>query len=312
MLSVHLKRQSFAPPLKNSRRPRSTLYIAVFTIILAILLFDVQGAMIKHMGSRYPIEQIALFRNLFGILPNLCALYFSAQWRASGASWKLTRWKLGLGRGLLLIVAQMCLYSSLVHMELATATTLAFVSPLFITILSIPMFGHRVGWWRGFAVVLGFTGVILVLGPGSDTFTLVALLPITAALFYAFSSLSSRLFDATVPTAMIGIYASAGAMCAASALTLISGNWISMNSIDDWLWFVAMGMCGGCAVLLLITAYRMTEPSSLSPFEYFGIPFSFALGWLFFNEAPFDSLFPGVLLIVGGGLMVIWRERKRR
>ena len=53
----------------------------------------------------------------------------------------------------------------------------------------------------------------------------------------------------------------------------------------------------------------MSDPSSLSPFEYFGIPFSFCLGWIFFAESPFDSLFPGVLLIVGGGLLVLWRER---
>jgi drug/metabolite transporter (DMT)-like permease len=59
----------------------------------------------------------------------------------------------------------------------------------------------------------------------------------------------------------------------------------------------------------------MAEPSSLSPFEYFGIPFSFFLGWIFFSETPFDRLIPGAFLIVGGGLVIIWRERflkKRR
>lgn len=278
--------------------------------MLAIFLFDVQGALIKHVGSVYPIEQIALFRNFFGIFPNLLVLYFSTQWRVSGASWKLTRWKLGIGRGLILNVAQMCLYFSLVHMELATATTLAFAGPLFVTILSIPLLGHKVGWWRTFAVVLGFSGVMLVLEPGSDAFSAVALLPIFAALLYAFSSVSARLFEAEVPTALIGIYASVGAMCAALLLVLVSGHWVAMDSLVDWLWFVAIGCCGGFAVLLLITAYRMADPSSLSPFEYFGIPFSFTLGWLFFDETPFDALFPGVLLIVAGGLLVIWRERK--
>ena len=62
-----------------------------------------------------------------------------------------------------------------------------------------------------------------------------------------------------------------------------------------------MGAAGGVAVFCLISAYRLADPSSLSPFEYFGIPFSFALGWLFFSEAPFEKLIPGVFLIVGGG-----------
>ena len=67
---------------------------------------------------------------------------------------------------------------------------------------------------------------------------------------------------------------------------------------------------GGCAVLLLITSFRMTEQSNLAPFSYFGIPIAFVLGWVFFDEAPWSDLFPGALLIVAGGLMIIWRERQ--
>jgi len=264
------------------------------------------------MGSRYPVEQIALFRNLFGIFPNLLVLFFTAHWRASGARWSLVRWKLGFGRGFLLIAAQMCLYTALVYMQLATATTLAFAGPFFVTLLSVPLLGHKVGGWRIGAVLLGFTGVVLVMQPGGDAFTLFALLPITAAFFYAISSLTTRFFNADEPTALIGIYASIGAFIAALFLVVFLDNWVPMSSLADWLWFVGMGMVGGCAVLCLITAYRMADPSSLSPFEYFGIPFSFFLGWMFFNESPFSSLFPGVLFIVSGGLLVIWRERKMK
>jgi drug/metabolite transporter (DMT)-like permease len=56
----------------------------------------------------------------------------------------------------------------------------------------------------------------------------------------------------------------------------------------------------------------MTEPSNLAPFNYFGILFAFALGWIFFGEAPVERLLPGALLIVTGGLLVVWRERRVR
>lgn len=261
------------------------------------------------MGQAYPTEQIMLFRNFFGLFPHVFVLLFSAAVHKGGRAWKLKRWKLGFGRGLMLIVAQMCFYYSVIHMDLATATTLAFCGPLFLTMLSIPMLGHKVGIWRGLAVVIGFVGVVLVMQPGSDVFSKVAILPIGAALFYALASLSSRLFDNDVPTALINIYSTLGALVASIVLTLLTGNWIAMTSATDWLWFIAMGTVGGFAVLLLITAYRMAEPSLLSPFEYFGIPFSFILGWIFFAEAPVDALFPGVLFIVGAGLLTIWRER---
>ena len=73
-----------------------------------------------------------------------------------------------------------------------------------------------------------------------------------------------------------------------------------------------MGGFGGCAVLLLITAVRMTEQSNLAPFSYFGIPVAFVMGWVFFDEAPWRDLFPGALLIVAGGMVIIWRERRLR
>lgn len=261
------------------------------------------------MGERYPVEQIAFFRNMFGILPNLLLFYFSIKKRVGGRSWRITHWRLAFARGLVLILAQMCFYTSLLHMQLATATTLAFAGPLFVTLLSVPMLGHKVGWWRGFAVAFGFLGVVMVMQPGRDAFTAVALLPIAAAFFYAIASLSARFFDKQEPTSLISVYSSAAAMLAASVLLMFKGEWVALVDLTDWLWFIAMGTTGGCAVFLMITAYRMTDPSSLSPFEYFGIPFSFLLGWAFFGEAPFDSLLPGVLFIVGGGLLVLWRER---
>ena len=282
---------------------------AVLIVILSIFLFDVQGALIKHMGGRYPVEQISFYRNLFGILPNLLLLFFSTEWHRNGRSLGVGLWQLALGRGLLLVLAQLTFYTALVHMELATATTLAFAGPLFVTTLSIPLLGHKVGWVRSSAVILGFIGVVMVMRPGSDAFSLVALLPVAAAFFYALTSLSSRYFDSTVPTALISIYGSIGAMTAALALLIYKGDPILLDNLRDWFFFIAMGGVGGTAVFLLISAYRMADPSSLSPFEYFGIPFSFMLGWVFFNETPFDSLFPGVVFIVGGGLLVVWRER---
>ena len=293
----------------SANNTTSGFYRAVLIIITAIFLFDVQAALIKHMSDRYSVEQISLYRNLFGMVPNIILLLLSSSWHQNGRSLSVGRWQLALGRGVLLIVAQLTFYSALGYLALATATTLAFSGPLFITLLSIPLLGHTVGWIRGAAVLLGFLGVVMVMQPGRDSFSLVALLPVTAAFFYALVSLSSRFFADTVPSSLISIYTSIGALVSAVIIMLVKSTPFGMLQLQDWLWFIAMGGVGGTAVFLLITAYRMAEPGSLSPFEYFGIPFSFLLGWWFFGEAPFESLFPGVFLIVGAGLLVLWRER---
>ena len=285
---------------------------AVLFIMLAILLFDIQGAIIKHIGDRYSVQQIATFRNIFGLIPSFLVLYFSSEWQAGRRTLRLTQWKLALSRGIAIALAQFTFYWSLRIMEFATASTLVFAGPLFITTLSILILRHRVGMVRWVAVVIGFVGIILVVRPGGDIFEIKSLLPVCAAFGYALSSVLVRLFDDSAPTATINLYTTVGALFCSSVMMFGFDAYEPIANATDWLWMLAMGMVGGFAVLFMIIGYRLTQPSNLSPFEYLGIPFSFAIGMLVFNEAPFDRLFPGVILIVAGGLLIIWRERRTR
>ena len=286
--------------------PRAIIYV-----LIAILLFDLQGVIIKYMGDRYPVQQLSSFRNIFGLIPSLLVLFLSREWHAKGKILRIRQWRLGLLRGLYIAAAQFCFYLAITKMELATASTLTYISPVLITLLSIPILKHRVGLWRWLAVGCGFFGVLIIMAPGSEVFTLYSLLPIGAALGYSISTVCVKLMDDQVPTALINMYASAGALIGSLIIFFSTTVYHEVESNQDWLLLLTMGMVGGFAVLGLISAYRLTRPASLSPYEYFGIPFAFVLGWVFFDEAPFDKLIPGVFLIVAGGLIIAWRERKK-
>lgn len=279
-------------------------------ILLALFLFDTQAAIIKHLGDRYPVQQLATFRNIFGLLPSILVLVLSQEWRRSGRKLCFKQWRFGLFRGLILGVAQYCFYFGITKLAFATATTLTYIGPIFITILSIPILKHTVGIWRWAAVATGFIGVLLIIQPGTDIFTFYALLPLVASLGYSLSTICVKLIDDSIPTALINLYASFGALICSSGILLFTTGYIPVTRTTDWLWLLAMGVVGGFAVFCMITAYRLTKPSKLSPFEYFGIPFAFIFGWLIFDETPFDRLFPGVIFIISGGLLVVWREHK--
>jgi len=285
---------------------------AVVYILLAILLFDLQGVIIKFLGERYPVQQLAAFRNVFGLIPSILVLLLSREWHARGRQLKIRQWRLGLVRGLCIAGAQFCFYLSITKMELATASTLTYISPVLITMLSIPILKHQVGLWRWMAVFIGFVGVLMIMAPGSEVFTAYSLLPIGASLGYSLSTVCVRLFDEHIPTALINMYASIGALLGALAIVVATTGYLQVESAQDWLLLIAMGFVGGFAVLALINAYRLTRPANLSPYEYFGIPFAFVLGWIFFDEAPFEKLIPGVFLIVMGGMLIAWRERRKR
>ncbi|HCP17789.1 MAG TPA: EamA/RhaT family transporter, partial [Alphaproteobacteria bacterium] len=92
-------------------------------------------------------------------------------------------------------------------------------------------------------------------------------------------------------------------------ILLVFADPLPITGSADWLKFLMVGICGGIGVLCLVTSYRLVEPGQIAPFEYLGIPISFILGYIFFSEAPFDQLIPGVFLIIGAGLIIVWRER---
>lgn len=284
---------------------------AVLIILAALFLFDVMGAIVKYLVRTYPAEQLSVLRNLFGIIPSALLLLASKKWRAAGWPIIIRQWKLGLGRGVFITFAQISFYTSLKHLEFATATTIGFSAPLFITALSWPVLGQRVGKWRWAAVFIGFVGIMWVMRPGAVVFSPYALLPLAAAMGYAMAAVLTQKFDSDVPNAMINLYTALGAVVGSCIILFLSGRYVPVLSAADWLWILAMGLCGGLAVVGLVTAYRLTLPSNLAPFEFFGIAYSFILGWAIFGEAPFGRLFPGVLLIIGGGLLIVWRERMK-
>lgn len=282
---------------------------AAMVMLLAIFLYDLMGAMVKLLRDHYPTQQLTMFRNLFGLVPSLLILLTSRKWIEAGRPVVLRQWKLAVARGSLGVFAQMSFYLSLLHMELATASSLVFAGPLFVTALSVPLLGHRIGLWRWSAVVIGFVGVLLVLRPGADSFDWYSVLPVCAALGYASTAVTAALFDKSVPTALINLYYTTAALIVAAVLTFTTSGFTPIVEPAHWAWLAGMGIVGGLAAYCMTTAHRLAEPSSLSPFQYFGIPSSFLLGWLFFAEAPFGQLIPGVFLIAGGGLLIVWRER---
>ncbi len=283
---------------------------AICAMLLAIVLYDVMGAIVKDLRADYTTQQLTEFRNLFGLVPAGILLMRSRSWIAAGRPLVIRQWPLAVLRGIIGVCAQLSFYLALIHMDLATATTLVFAGPLFVTALSWPILGHVVGWLRWGAVVLGFGGVVLVLGPNQGEVSWTAFLPVLAALGYGCTAVTAKLFDDDVPTPLVSLYYTLTALLAAVILTIWTGGFAPVIGSADWAWLAMMGCVGGLAAFFMTSANRMADPSSLSPFQYFGIPSSFLLGWMFFSEAPFDDLIPGVFLIIAGGLIIVARERQ--
>lgn len=291
-------------------RPTDRTGLAIFLSLVALSLFDAMGLVIKLLSDRYSAMELSAWRNFFGLFPAAIAVYGSRMWHTAGRPVFIRQWKLALARGAIVTLAQMSFYMSLGLMAFATASTITYANALFMTALAVPLLGEKVGWVRWCAVLIGFLGVVFIMQPGTDAFSLYALLPLGAAGFYALVGVTARLFDDAVPSPVISLYSAVSALFASCLLAFVLGGFTPIQSWSDMGWLIAMGGFGGTAVLFLVASYRMTEQSNLAPFSYFGIPLAFLLGWVFFDETPWDTIFPGALLIAAGGLMIIWRERQ--
>ena len=289
---------------------RSPIITAIAILLMGVVAFDLMSVAVRLLGEKFPILQISVLRNFFGIIPALILLMVGPGLSALKRVKDPTSWKIILIRSAAILVAQLAYYTALTKIEFATAATLSYTSPIFVTLLSIPLLGHHIGYVRFSAVAIGFLGVVSIFKPFSDDFTFWIFLPVVAGFGYGLSSVLVKLLPDQVPSAAIQITQQVITLLMGACFLIIYGDFVTIVSMGDLFYFLLMGFCGGFGVLCLIMSYRLVDPSSISVFEYFGIPISFFMGWLFFKEMPISTLFPGVLLLLGAGLLIIYRERK--
>ena len=285
---------------------------AILVCLLAYLCFDLMSVHVRILSVRYSPQELSVYRNVLGVLPSILLLIYTRELSFDIKDYKIKKWKLAFGRGLLVALAQLLFYTALADLELATVSALGQTNTIFIVLIAVIFYGEKVGAWRWSAVIIGFGGAVWIMQPGSNMFTWTAALPIGAAFCYAASMVTLRSFDVSISSAIIYLYSSVAAALGAILLATGTTDFSPIQSMSDALLIFSMSLCGGFGVVFLMYAFRQAPASVLAPFSYFGILTAFGLGWIVFDELPLDKLFPGVILIVLSGLTILWREERNK
>jgi drug/metabolite transporter (DMT)-like permease len=285
---------------------------AILVCLLAYLCFDLMSVHVRILSVRYSPQELSVYRNVLGVLPSILLLIYTRELSFDIKDYKIKKWKLAFGRGLLVALAQLLFYTALADLELATVSALGQTNTIFIVLIAVIFYGEKVGAWRWSAVIIGFGGAVWIMQPGSNMFTWTAALPIGAAFCYAVSMVTLRSFDVSISSAIIYLYSSVAAALGAILLATGTTDFSPIQSISDALLIFSMSLCGGFGVVFLMYAFRQAPASVLAPFSYFGILTAFGLGWIVFDELPLDKLFPGVILIILSGLTILWREERNK
>ena len=287
-------------------------YLAIITMLLAILCVDMYMVVIKFLGNEYTVIQLAVFRNIAGVIPLFILILFTKEYISVFRNLNNKFIVLSFFRGLAFLSMNIFIFISVINLEFATAMVLTFSSPFFIVILSIIFLKDKVGIYRWSAIFIGFFGVVLIVQPGSDIFSFYSIFPILTAIAWALSVIILKFIPDGHSTAKIQLYTLIFNVIGGVALFLLTTGHAEIKSSQDFFLMTLTGILGGTAAILFIYSYRLISASKMASFEYFGIPSSFVLGWLFFNEAPWEQLFPGVFVIVFAGMIIIWRDKVKQ
>jgi len=277
----------------------------IANIVLAVGLFATMDALVKHLAATYPVLQLVFFRSLFAFAPLSILIA-----RSGGLAALKTARPLGhVLRSLTGLVSMALFFLAFALLPLAEAIALSFAGPLFLTVLSIPLLGERVGPRRWAAVLAGFLGVLVIVRPGAGVFGVAALIPIGAAAAYAFAMIFVRKLSRSETNAAIVFYFTAS--CTVITALAMPFVWVT-PSLADLPALIGVGLLGGAAQLFMTQAFRLAPAAVIAPFEYLAILFGIGFGYAFWSELPDRWTVLGAAVVVGSGLYILHRETVRR
>ena len=285
----------------------------------ALFLLGFQDSIVKLVSGELSLWQFQTIRAAL----NLTLLYLVTRlaWGTRPPAPKRL-WAVAL-RSLFLVGAMIFFFGGIPFLNLSDIAAGLYVFPLFVAVLSAALLGERVGPRRVAAILVGFSGTLLILKPGTDAFRAVSLMPIGAALCYAGTILTTRRlcrgespvtlsFGVAVAFMLVGV---AGVATFAIATDFpLATDWPYLFTGWHDIGLPVLGLIATCSVLNLVAnialsrAYQSAEASWLAPFDYSYIVFATFWGFVFWRHVPDGLTLLGMAMIAGAGVFVAWRE----
>ena len=287
---------------------------AIAIKLVSVLLFAVMSTLIRAAGAKFPLGEIVFCRSAFAVLPVFVVYAVRGRLVAAIAT---TRPLGHLGRGMLGIASMFLNFAALARLPLMDATAISFAAPLITVVLAALLLNENVHAHRWSSVSVGFVGVIVMLWPyldiwslfyvGSPARTVGAICAMIACFTNAGTVIQTRRLTDSETTASIVFYFSL--ICSLAGLATLPFGWVMPSGLE-LLMLVMIGVLGGLSHLLLTESYRYAPASVVAPFDYTAMIWAFLLGYAVFGELPSVFVFVGAAIVVAAGLFVIWREHK--
>lgn len=295
---------AFQPPF-GPAMPRSDNLTGALLMMGSMAAFTFNDAMIKSLSGQISLFQVMFLR---GVLTT--AMVAVIAWRMGALRQRLPRvdrwpvfWRMvgEVGSAYFFVTA-------LFHMPIANISAIMQALPLTITLAAALFFGEPVGWKRMSAIIAGFVGVMLIVRPGTEGFTIYSVYGLAAVAMVTLRDLATRRLSRDVPSMQVTLITSACIMVFFGLATVPQG-WAPVDGR-------AALLIGGAAVMIIggylfsIMVMRVGEISFVAPFRYTSLIWALILGWVVFGDWPQTITLVGAGIVVASGVFTLYREAR--
>jgi len=288
-------------PSAPAHRP----WLGILFMCVACALFPVQNAVVKLLTGIYPFQEVVWVR-LATHLVLMCVVFLPRR------GLTLLRTRAPVQQAICsaaFLGSTFFFFSAAKSVGVTEAIAISFISPLVVTFLAWPILGERITAVRLASVVIGFTGVLIVIRPGSAVFQWASLLIVASAVSFAVYQIIVRRVAAVDSPATTVFYSALG--CTLATSLLVPFHWKTPDNWRDVALMLSLGVSGGFGHYCVARAFSYAPANLIAPLNYTQMIGSVIVGYLIFAEVPDFYTWIGSAVIIVAGLLVGWQGRKK-
>lgn len=271
---------------------------------VAVLAFALQDAGVKWLLQFYPLSELLALRS--GIVLVFAGVFLGLRGQLRAVC-RIDHPLPVFGRGFLIVGAFLSYFTALAYMPLADVMAIFFAVPILQSVLSGPLLGEAVGWRHYLAILVGFIGVLIMVGPTGAVYGWPTIAAVFAAIFYASAMVWSRALGSRVTPTQLTV--------TTNLVFFVVG-----GAIAPFVWRLPAPTAGGLLAVLaalsfaghlgVAAAYRLTHVAVVAPLEYTAMPVAVVLGFWIWGDWPTWGTIAGLPFVIGSGVFIIWRENR--
>ena len=278
--------------------------LGIIFAIIAYFSFSILDAVQKTAVIHYSIFQLLFIKYTFVLLLSM----IEAKRAKNTNFYKSNNLKLQIIRSILSILESGFFVLSFKHLSLANAHSIGALAPIIIVVLSVFILNERVSIKTWIAIFIGFIGVLIIIRPASDVFSVNSFIPLLAAFFLGLYQVATKKITEYDAPEVSLFYSSLVGIVITSIMAFYFWQPVNFNSLY---FFVPIGLFFSLGIYFQILALKNARASIIQPFHYTLIFWAIIFGFFFYDDVPDLFTIIGAIIITTSGIFVINQTKKK-